>query len=212
MRIIKISFESFNQVVEEIVKLIRKGGIIACPTDTIYGLIADATNGKAVKKVLEIKKRRSQKPFPIFAKDIKMTKALAQIDREQQKFLTKIWPGEVTVVLKQREDCGLPKILFGKTKTIGLRIPKHKLVNILLEKINKPLIGTSANISGRPGSTEIKKVLAQFKDKRYQPDLIIDAGNLKLSKPSAVVDLTGSDPKILRTGELSKDELLRILK
>ncbi len=212
MRIIEISFKNLNQVAEEIVRLIRKGGIIVYPTDTIYGLIADATNGKAVKKVLEIKKRRSRKPLPIFVKDVKIAKALAQIDREQQKFLTKIWPGEVTVVLKRREDCGLPKILFGKTKTIGLRIPKHKLVNILLEKINKPLVGTSANISGRPGSTKIKKVLTQFKNKRYQPDLVIDAGNLKLSKPSTVVDLTGSNPRILRTGELSKEELLKILK
>ena len=212
MRIIEISFKSLNQVAEEVVKLIRKGGIIVCPTDTIYGLIADATNRKAVKRVLEIKKRRSQKPLPIFVKDVKVAKALAQIDREQQKFLTKIWPGKVTVVLKRRENCGLPKILFGKMKTIGLRIPKHKLVNILLEKINKPLIGTSANISGRPGSTKIKKVLAQFKDKRYQPDLIIDAGNLKLSKPSAIVDLTRSSPRILRTGKLSEDELFKILK
>lgn len=212
MRIIKISFKNFNQTAKEIIKLIRKGGVIICPTDTIYGLIADATSEIAVTKVLKVKKRKKQKPLPIFVKDVKIAKTLSQIDRKQQKFLAKIWPGEVTVVLKRREDCGLSKILFGKTKTIGLRIPKHKLVSILLEKINKPLVGTSANISGKPGSTEIKKVLAQFKDKKFQPDLIIDAGNLRLSKPSTVVDLTGSKPKILRTGKLSKEELLKILK
>ncbi len=209
MRIIKISLKDFNQTAKEIVKLIRKGGVVVCPTDTIYGLIADAASEIAVKKVLKIKKRKKQKPLPIFVKDVKMAKALAQIDREQQKFLTKIWPGEVTVVLRGREDCSLPKILFGRAKTIGLRIPKHKLVSTLLKRINKPLTGTSANISGKPGSTEIKKVLTQLKNQKFQPDLIIDAGNLKPSKSSTVVDLTKSKPKLLRIGEFSQKELLK---
>lgn len=212
MRVIKISFKNFNRTTEEIVKLIKKGEVIACPTDTIYGLVADATNEKAVKKVLKVKKRRDQKPLPIFVRDVKMAKTLAQIDKEQQKFLRRIWPGKVTVVLERREDCGLPKILFGKTKTIGLRIPNHKLISVLLKKLNKPLIGTSASISGKPGSTEIKKILTQFKNQKFQPDLVIDTGDLKASKSSTVVDLTKSKPKILRIGELSKKELLKILK
>jgi len=212
MKILKISLKNFEKVVKTTTDLIKKGRTVVCPTDTIYGLITDATNKESIEKVFKIKKRREQKPIPIFVKDIKMAKGLAQISKKQQEFLAKIWPGEVTVVLKQRKDCNLPKILFGKRKTIGLRIPKHKLVKVLLKKTNKPLAGTSANISGKPGSTEIKRVLAQFKDQKFQPDLVIDAGNLRPSKPSTVVNLTRSKPKLLRVGKLSEEELSKILK
>jgi L-threonylcarbamoyladenylate synthase len=211
MKIIRISSKNFNQVIEEVVKSIKKGQVVICPTDTIYGLIADATNEEAIKKILEIKKREDQKPLPIFIRNVKVAETATQISKKQQQFLVKVWPGKVTVVFKKRKSCNLPRVISGRTGTIGLRIPNHKLVSILLKKINKPLIGTSANISGRPGSTEIEKVLNQFKNQKLQPDLVIDAGNLKLSKPSAIVDLTRSEPKILRAG-LFKKGLLNILK
>ncbi|MDP2363871.1 MAG: Sua5/YciO/YrdC/YwlC family protein, partial [Ignavibacteria bacterium] len=89
--------------------------------------------------------------------------------------------------------------LYGVTKeTIALRIPNYKLVDTLLKKTNLPLTGTSANISGKPASIKIKEILQQFQNQKHQPDLIIDVGNLKLSKPSKVIDLTGFEPKILR--------------
>ena len=178
------------------VKSIGQGEVVVCPTDTVYGLLADATNEKAVKKLLKIKKRRAQKPIPIFVKDIKMAKKLALINKNQENFLKKVWPGKVTIVLKRMGK--LPRILFGNKKTIGLRIPDYKIINQLLLIINRPLTGTSANISGKPPSTKIKEVISQFKNQKYLPDLIIDAGNLPKSKPSIVLDLTISPPKILR--------------
>lgn len=195
MLILKITSENLISAVEIAVKLIRQGKAIVCPTDTVYGLIADATNKKAVEKVFEIKKRSEKKPLPIFVKDIKMAKNLALIDEEQEKFLRKVWPGKITAVLKRNET----KLYGVEKKTIALRIPKYKLVNKLLEKINRPLIGTSANISGKPASTKIKEVLGYFKrQKKDRPDLIIDVGGIKPSKPSKVIDLTGRKQKILR--------------
>lgn len=178
------------------VKSIKQGEVVVCPTDTVYGLLADATNEKAVKKLLKIKKRRTQKPIPIFVKDLKTAKRLAQINKNQEKFLRKVWPGKVTIVLKRKNK--LPKILFAERKTIGLRIPDYKIINQLLFIINHPLTGTSANISGKSPSTKIKEVISQFKNQKFQPDLIIDAGNLKPGKPSTVLDLTILPPKILR--------------
>ncbi len=174
---------------------IKKGKVLVCPTDTVYGLISDATNKAAVKKLFQIKKRKMNKPLPIFVKDIKMAKKLAHINKEQEKFLKKVWPGKVTVVLKRKNHYQLYRI---NQKTIGLRIPKHKLISWLLKKTNKPLTGTSANISGKPASTKINEVLRQFKNKKYQPDLIINGGKLPKSRPSKVVDLTGKKIKILR--------------
>jgi len=197
MEIIKVFPRNFKKIVEISAKLIKEGKILVCPTDTVYGLITDARNERAIKRLFKIKKRPKRKPIPIFVKDLKMAKEFVYIDGKQEKFLRKIWPGKVTVVLKRKNS--LPKTLFGNKKTIGLRIPNYRLVNNLFEKLDFLLTGTSANISGKPPSGKIEEVLNQFKDKRQQPDFIFDFGNLKPSLPSTVIDLT-KEPKILREG------------
>lgn len=196
MEILKVSLKNFKKITEKAEEYIKTGKIIVCPTDTVYGLIADVINKKAVEKVFKIKKREGQKPLPIFVKDLKMAKRFAYCNKKQEKFLKQIWPGKVTVVLKRKKTH-----LYGvNKKTIALRIPRYKLVNDLLKKLNLPLTGTSANISGKPASIKIKEIVSQFKNQKYQPDLILDAGNLKPSKPSAVIDLTARRFKILRAG------------
>jgi len=202
MSILKADQRNLQTIVKIMVKSIKQGEVMVCPTDTVYGLIADATNGKAVKKLLKIKKRNTQKPIPIFVKDLKTAKKLALINKNQEKFLKKVWPGKVTVVLKREK---IKTSLYGiAKKTIGLRIPDYKLLNVLLKKLNYPLAETSANISGKPASNNIKEIINQFKNQPPtifgggQPDLIVDAGNLKPDKPSIVLDLTIWPPKILR--------------
>jgi len=196
MKILKITRKNFKKVVETTIKLIKEGEVIICPTDTVYGLICDATNIKAVKRLLKIKRRPKNKPTPIFVKNLKMAKTLAKIDKKQEKILKAVWPGKVTTVLKRKND--LSKVLFGEEKTIGLRIPNYRLINELFRNLNHPLAETSANISGRPPLTKIEEIIKQFKIRKYQPDLAIDAGNLLNSRPSVVLDLTSWPPKILR--------------
>lgn len=212
MEILKIDRRNFKKVTEIAAKLIREGKVLVCPTDTVYGLICDATNEKAVEKLFKIKKRPKGKPIPIFVKDIKMAKKFAGIDKKQEKFLQKVWPGKITVVLKRKGN--LPQILFGRKETIGFRIPKYKLINELLEKINRPLTGTSANISGKPASTKIKEVLKQFEKEntKPKPDLVLDEGNLKKAKPSTVVDLTYPKIRILRGGQVKTQKIVNIIK
>ncbi len=174
---------------------IEEGKVLVCPTDTVYGMICDATNRKAVERLFKIKKRKPAKPVPIFVKDIKTAKKLAYIDENQEKFLRKVWPGKITAVLNRKKE---HKVYGLDKNTIGLRIPNYGLITELLKKTNKPLTGTSANISGKPASTKIKEIIKQFENQKFQPDLIIDAGNLPKSKPSKVVDITGEKTKILR--------------
>lgn len=179
---------------KKILNALKQGKTIIFPTDTVYGLICDATNKKAVNKIFKIKKREKSKPLPIFIKDIKTAKKFAFVDKKQEKILKGKWPGKFTFILKRRKTK-----IFGVAKnTIALRIPDYKLLNPLLKKINKPLIATSANISGQPATTKIKEVLKQFKKQKIQPDLVIDTGNLPKSKPSKVIDLTGKKPRVLR--------------
>jgi L-threonylcarbamoyladenylate synthase len=187
MEILKLSFSDDRDTLNKAVKVLKRGGILVCPTDTVYGLICDAGNRKAVKKLFDIKRREKNKPLPLFIKDMKMAKGIARINREQESFLKKVWPGKLTAVLKSK-----------KGGTVGLRIPDYKFINRLLLETGKPLTGTSANISGIPGSTKIKEVVSQFQGMKNRPDLIIDAGNLKKSQASTVVDLTVLPPKIIR--------------
>jgi len=174
--------------IEKAIGAIRDDKILVCPTDTVYGLVCDATNKKTLRRLYKIKKRPPNKPIPVFVSSIKTAKKLAEISQQQEKYLKSVWPGKVTVVLKKKGGGG----------SIGLRIPEHPFLLSLLGRLKHPLTGTSANVSGGPASTNIKEVVKQFKDRRYQPDLFINAGNLPKNKPSKVIDLTIWPPKTLR--------------
>ncbi|MFH1280524.1 MAG: L-threonylcarbamoyladenylate synthase [Candidatus Beckwithbacteria bacterium] len=167
----------------KIVRAIKNGQVVVCPTDTVYGLVCDATNKKAVERLYKIKKRTKEKLIPVFVSDIKMAKKLTDIDQRQEKFLKQVWPGTVTAVFNYKKP--------------GIRIPKYDLVLNLI-KLTGPLAETSVNISGQPALTKIKDILNLFKAQKDRPDLILDAGNLPKSKSSTVVDLTVWPYKILR--------------
>ncbi len=190
MEVVKQSKPALNKAV----LAIKKGKVIICPTDTVYGFIADAANKKAVEKIFKLKKRSRQKPLPVFVKDIKMTRDLAVIDKNQKRILKRYWPGKYTFVLKRKHGTKL----YGVVKdTIALRIPNYKFLNDLLKKINKPLTQTSVNISGQPSLIKIADIISQF-GRTGLPMLIIDAGNLPKRKPSVIIDLTKDKNKILR--------------
>jgi len=200
MEVVRISKGNLEKKVEIIAQQIKKGAVLVLPTDTVYGLAAEATNEEGVKRIFRIKKRPKDKVLSIFVRDIKMAKEFAFINKEAERFLKNAWPGRLTAVLRAKPKA---KRLFGfgivsPEGKIGLRIPKYRLINRLLKELNFPLTGTSANISGRPSLSRIKDVFEQFKGKRHQPEIIVDGGNLPKRKPSAVVDLTIVPPMVLR--------------
>ncbi|MFA5355649.1 MAG: L-threonylcarbamoyladenylate synthase [Candidatus Paceibacterota bacterium] len=179
--------------IDDLEDLLREGKILTLPTDTVYGLVCNASNKEAVERVFEIKGRDIKKPISVFVRDIKMAESLAEISKEQEEFLKTAWPGKVTVVLKRKRG----RKLFGIDKeTIALRIPDHKLIKNLFKLIDFPLSGTSANLSGEDSAIETKELLKQFKTKG--PDLIVDGGKLKERKPSVIFDLTKNPIRILR--------------
>ena len=191
MKAIKQSQKALN----EVISVLENGGVIICPTDTVYGFLALAENEKAVEKIYKIKKRPRSKPLPVFVKDIKIAQELANISKDQEKVLKKHWPGKYTFVLEIRKTA---KLYGQDKKTIALRIPKYKFLNDLLKKINKPLVQTSVNISGEPELKKIKEIIEKFKDNKNKPNLIINRGNLLKSKSSKIVDLTREDKVVLR--------------
>ncbi len=173
-----------EEIIEKALLVLKKGGVVVFPTDTVYGILADYSSQEAVNKVFAIKKR-DKKPLPVFVKDIKMAKKLVSINKKQESFLKENWPGKTTFILFKKNS----------EETIALRVPDYFLLNKLLERFNKPLTGTSANISGQGSLTKIKEVKKQMKE----ADLIVDVGDLPKSLPSTIISLV--DYKILRKGD-----------
>lgn len=165
---------------------LKNGGVVICPTDTVYGFLADASNKKAVDKIYRIKKRPKSKPLPVFVKDLKMAGELAEISGEQAKILKKFWPGKYTFILKRKPG---KKIYGVDKKTIAIRIPKYTFLNNLLKKINKPLVQTSVNISAQEPLKNIEQIKTAF-GKSKLVSLIIEGGKAKSGKPSKIIDLT----------------------
>ncbi len=203
MEVIKVSLKTLDRAIA----ILKNGGVVICPTDTVYGFLADATNKKAVDKIYKIKKRPTSKPLPVFVKDFKMAENLAEIDEKQAKVLRKFWPGRYTFIFNRKNylvsnsieldtKAELVKLYGVDKKTIAIRIPKYKFLNQLLQKINMPLAQTSVNISSEPTLTKIEDIIKKFgKSKKI---LIIDGGNIKKGKPSKIIDLSSKKLTRLR--------------
>lgn len=182
------------------VEYLGRGQVLVCPTDTVYGLLADATDERAVRKVFEIKERDRRKPLPIFIKDMQMAKKYAFLNKEIEAFLEEIWPGKITIALKRKKN-GLAHSVYTDNKTIAMRIPDSKLVKEILEKFGKPVTATSANPAGLPSTVKIDKIFEYFEENQIRPDLILDAGDLPESNPSTIIDFSSDKPKIIRKGK-----------
>jgi len=213
MKILKINPENLREsrgAIEEAISVIKRGGVIVFPTDTVYGLGADATNEGAVKKIFKIKKRPEDKPVPLLISDLEMAKKLSYFDKKTEEILLSVWPGSITVLLQAKGGI-LPWLITAGRQTIGLRIPDYKIAHFLAVKCGVPLVATSANMSGKPASNKISEVIAQFEKASYKPDLILDAGDLKHSEPSTVLDLSKGKPIISRVGLVNKKKLFDII-
>lgn len=211
MKVIQIDLhKDYTDAINEAVAVLSAGGIIICPTDTLYGIGCNALDGVAVRKIFEIKSRPLSKPLPIIVRNIKWAKELAYVKKRNDKVLEKVWPGRVTVVLPKKEI--IPDIVTSGTKTVGIRVPDYPLTEQLLKSFGYPIALTSANISGEEPVRDINEIIEIFSRRlTRQPDLILDVGILSKSEPSAVLDLTSDKPKILRIGPSKPEQLLKLL-
>ena len=210
MKIISVNLKGdLTEALLAALDVLKKGGVVAYPTDTIYGLGANACDYKAVEQVFKIKNRPFSKPLPIIARDLNWVRELAYLPPKLEKLLAEIWPGSITAILT-RKDIVPPIVTAGSSK-VGVRIPDFEFTEKLLAKFGYPLTATSANLSGEEGTGNIAAVINSFKDQLWQPDLIIDAGNLPKSLPSTILDLSTLKPKILRVGPTKPDFLMKLL-
>lgn len=186
-------------------RVVAGGGVICYPTDTLYGLGCDPLNARAVKRTVEAKGDRT-KPMPVLVRDLAAAGKLAHVPDRARRLAHAFWPGPLTMVLQAREV--LPAILIPDMK-VGIRSPKHPVCLDLLGLCSGALVGTSANLTGKPPATTAEEALDQIGD---HVDIILDGGRVPLGVASTVVDLTKPKLTILREGPLDRKQLLRTLR
>jgi L-threonylcarbamoyladenylate synthase len=196
-----------SKEIEQAVEILRRGGIVAFPTETVYGLGADATNPRAVQRVFEVKGRPSTNPVIVHVASIDIARRYAsQWPDSATQLARKFWPGPLTFVLP-KSDAIVPSVTAGRD-TVGLRAPDHPVTLELLRQFDGPLIGPSANRSSHISPTTAQHVRDELGD---SVDLILDGGPCRFGIESTVLDLTSPRPTILRPGAVSREQIEEVI-
>lgn len=188
-------------IANEVASRLQRGEVLVLPTDTLYGLVADATNTRAVWRIFRIK-GRARKPLPIFVADITMARAYAHISREAEPILREFWPGALTAVFLRRAKTRLSSAAVCGEKTVALRVPRVSWLRAAIRALGKPLTGTSANISGKTPVASGKAAVALFSPlpESWQPDAVYYGGR-RSGKASTIVDFSVRPWRVLRSGK-----------
>lgn len=193
--------------IDEAVALLKHGGVVAFPTETFYGLGADARNEAAVGKIFDIKGRDFKNPILVVIGDPDHLNAFAQeVPAEARRLMGRFWPGPLTIVF--RASAPVPPMLTAGTAKIGIRLTSHPVARELARKLGGPLTATSANLSGAPECSSAADVLVQLEGR---VDGVIDGGETPGGKGSTIVDATVSPVKVLREGVIPSSLIQDIL-
>lgn len=189
------------------VAALRRGEIIVFPTETLYGLGADALNLTAVEKIFELKGRDSANPIPLLVADRRMLDTLvAEVSPLAEKLITKFWPGPLTIVLPARKN--IPGPLLNSSGGVGVRISSQPIAIKLINQLGRPLTATSANPSGKPGARTVEEAKRYFAGKI---DIFVNGGELPSKTGSTVIEIRKDSLAIIRAGEIGRAELQRVI-
>ncbi len=186
---------------------LRAGHVIVVPTDTVYGVAADALIPEAVERLYIIKERPRTQPIPLLLADVDdLWLVIRSLPAAAHRLARAFWPGPLTLVLPARRE--IPAVVRAHRDTVGVRIPAHDRLRELIRRLGHPLATTSANLSGHPPALNVDDLLAQLGGRI---PLILDDGPAAGGQPSTVVDCTGSQPVILRPGPISEEDIQRVV-
>ncbi len=188
-------------------EVLRQGGLVAFPTETVYGLGADARHGEAIARLYAAKGRPAFNPLIAHVADLDAARQLAVFDADAEKLAAAFWPGPLTLVLPKRPDCPVAALALAGLDSIAIRVPSQKTARALLAAFGGPVVAPSANRSGHVSPTSAAHVLA---DLRGRIDLILDDGDCDVGVESTIVALLG-EPTLLRPGGLPREDIERVL-
>jgi L-threonylcarbamoyladenylate synthase len=194
-------------VIGEAARILARGGLVAFPTETVYGLGADATNGEAVARLYAAKGRPSFNPLIAHVSDIGAARRLARFTADAETLAKVFWPGPLTLVLPRSSECTVADLATAGLDTIAIRMPDHRVARDLITAFGKPIVAPSANQSGHVSPTAAQHVLD---DLAGRIDLVIDGGPTAVGVESTIVACLGA-PTLLRPGGLARDVIERAL-
>lgn len=187
-------------------KIIKEGGIVIFPTETVYGIGTNGLDKEAIKRLYEVKQRPLNKPISLLVNNIEMVNQVAKnISKLEYKIMQNFFPGPLTIILEKKDI--VPNILTANTNTVGIRMPSGEIARKLIEYAGIPIATPSANISGKPSGTNIKDIQKDFEGK---VDYFIDNGESKLGIPSTIVRVINNEVHILRQGSISMEQIKAI--
>jgi len=193
--------------IQEASRVVKNGGLVVYPTDTVYGLGCDPFSVRAVKRVFKVKGERKEKPLPILASNIESIEKIAHLNKRARKIAERHWPGPLTLVVPKKP--ALPNAVTCGLASVGVRIPNHKVSVQLISLCDGLLIGTSANKTGEKPPKTAREANKQLGG---QVDIVLDGGPTPLSQESSIVDLTYRKPKMLREGPIKLTDVLNALR
>jgi L-threonylcarbamoyladenylate synthase len=210
MRILSLTKNSSERVIKESLKALKKGSIVAYPTESFYALGVMANDKVALKRLYEIKKRPLEKAMPVIVGGDKILMSIVKsIPPQAEKLMKKFWPGPLTIVFNAHSS--LPVSLTSGTGKVAVRIPGDSFALYLTRAANFPITATSANPSGKPPAQSAEEVINYFAKGSYRGkniDLVVDHGKTPGGKPSTIIDVTVTPPKVLRKGSIKRIRLL----
>jgi L-threonylcarbamoyladenylate synthase len=205
--VFRVFKENFDFVLDKAAVIIKSGGTVAFPTETVYGLGADGLNPEAVLNIFKAKKRPPGNPLSLLVHSREDVERVARnIPENAFRLMDAFWPGPLTIVLEKNDI--VPDITSGKLKSIGVRMPDHRIPLELIQRAGTPLAAPSANLSGKPSPSLATHVIS---DLTGRIDAILDGGKASIGLESTVIDMTVEPPVVLRPGAVSIDELENII-
>ncbi len=187
---------------DEAVRVLRDGGLVCYPTDTVYGIGAAAGDDAAVRRLFAVKGRSPDKPLPLLLADVSDAALVAEVTPLARALATRFWPGALTIVM--RKAISYRSLALAGGDTVALRVPDHRLVRRIVRALGEPITGTSANRSGARAPSSAAEVAIQMGE---MVELIIDGGQSGTRLESTVIDITRSKPEIVREGAVSRREV-----
>lgn len=193
---------------KEPAEIIKNGGIVVFPTETVYGIGVNSLDEKAIEKLYKVKKRPLNKPISILVENIEMIRKVTNnITKEEEALIKEFMPGPLTIILEKNDV--IPDILTSGTSTIGVRMPENDIALNLIKYVGNPIATPSANISGKPSGVDIQDIKKDFKE---SVDYYIDGGKSKIGIASTIVKIKDGIPYILREGAITKEQIEEVLK
>ena len=189
---------------------VKRGGLVCFPTETVYGLGANAFDASAVSRIFEAKGRPGDNPLIVHISDYEMLPGISHCDAGQKDRLTRLgnayWPGPVTMIVPKNE--AIPDTVTCGLSTVGIRMPSHPVARKLIECAGVPIAAPSANLSGKPSPSQASHVI---EDLMGRVDIIIDGGDCSVGVESTVLDISREEPLILRPGAITLDDVQKVL-